>query len=102
MYEFKAEDLKKHLEQMLSPAEVTHAYFEEYGVHLLIIYGRKTTDYLYIKNDRIEEMIDQINKFAIEPLKKASEEKRYYLDKKGIQIVDEEFDTFIRARQGSS
>lgn len=101
MYEFKAEDLKKHLQQALSAQEVTHAYLQEYEVHLFIIVGRNTSDYLYIKNDRTEEMISQINQFAIKPLKMANEEKRYYLDKEGIQIVDEEFDTFIRARQGS-
>jgi hypothetical protein len=98
MYETKAKELKEHLEKALSATEVTHAYLKDYAVHLFIVVGKKTTHYLYVKNDRTNEMIQQLNNFAIQPLNAAHEETRYYLDKNGIQIVDEEFDSFFRSR----
>jgi hypothetical protein len=100
MYETKAKDLKKHLEKALSAKEVTHAYLVDYAVHLFIVVGQKTTHYLYIKNDKTNEIIGQFNKFAIQPLNAANRERRYFLDKHGIQTVDEEFDSFFRSRYG--
>jgi hypothetical protein len=98
MYETKAKDVKKHLQNALSAKEVTHAYLVDYAVHLFIVVGQKTTHYLYIKNDKTNEIINQFNKFAIQPLNAANEERRYFLDKHGIQTVDEEFDSFFRSR----
>ena len=100
MYEKKAEDIKKHLQKALTAKEVTHAYLADYTVHLFIIVGQKTTHYLYIMNDKTNEIINQLNKFAIQPLNAAREEKRYYLDKHGIEKLDEEFDSFFYAKYG--
>ena len=100
MYETKAKDLKKYLEKALPAKEVTHAYLKDYAVHLFIVVGRNTTHYVYIRNDKTNEMINQLNNFAIQSLNAAHEEKRYYLDRNGIQMVDEEFDQFFRSRFG--
>ena len=39
MYETKAKDVKKHLQNALSAKEVTHAYLVDYAVHLFIRCG---------------------------------------------------------------
>ncbi len=100
MYEIRGEDLKKYLQKALSAAEVTHAYLADYLVHLFIVIGKNTNHYLYIKDDKTPEIINQIDKYAVRPLNAADKEKRYFLDKDGLQIVDEDFDTFYRMRFG--
>jgi len=98
MDEMKVGKIKTHLQNVLTATEVTHAFLSDYNTHLFIIVTPKTTHYLYVKNGNINTIIDWINRYAIQILKPATEEKRYYLAEYGIDILTSDFDTFIRSK----